>query len=197
MKKLIYYFKISKIIFVSGFLLISNIVSSQTWRQYHIPSGITTNINLSYTSSGNSGNTKGYSGLLPGNFSSDTSRFFSPNDIINDPSAFPWRTTVKIGGATGILIDPYHVLTAGHIISFSASFGTTKIIPAYSQNDSPYGYAYPVCVYLLSDYSSTGPKDLGIIKLDRPLGAIVGWNGYGYNNLDTFFTSSKIFISSL
>ncbi len=195
MKKLIYYFKISKIIFVSGFLLISNIVSSQTWRQYHIPSGITTNINFSYTSSGNSGSTGGYSGFLPENYSSDTSRFFSPIDIINDPSAYPWRTTVKIGGATGILIDPYHVLTAGHIISFSASFGTTKIIPAYSQFDSPYGYACPVCVYLLSDYSSTGPKDLGIIKLDRPLGAIAGWNGYGYNNSDTFFTSSKIFFN--
>lgn len=195
MKKLIFRNGCCKIIFAFLFLLISESVSSQTWRQYHIPSGVTTNINFSYTSSGNSGNTPGCTGLLPGNFSSDTSRFFLPIDIINDPSAYPWRTTVKIGGATGILIDPYHVLTAGHIISFSPSFGTTKIIPAYAQGDSPYGFAFPVSVYLLSDYSSTGPKDFGIIKLDRPLGTIAGWKGYGYNNADEFFTSSNIFFN--
>jgi V8-like Glu-specific endopeptidase len=195
MKKLINSYGSIRIIFVIVFLFVNESVLTQTWRQYHIPSGVITNINFSYTSSGNSANTLGFPGLLPCNFTSDTSRLFFPIDIINDPSAYPWRTTVKIGGATGILIDPYHVLTAGHIISFSPSFGTTKIIPAYAQGDSPYGYSNPVCVYLLSDYSSTGPKDLGIIKLDRPLGAIAGWNGYGYNNSDAFFTSSNIFFN--
>lgn len=185
----------TNIVLILIFILTSNFISAQTWLQYHIPTGVTTNINFSYTSSGNSNNTTGYCGILPLNYSSDTARTFMPLDLINDPSAYPWRTTVKIGSATGILIDPYHVLTAGHIISFSASFGNTKVTPVYAQGDSPYGFANPVCLYLLSDYSSTGPKDIGIIKLDRPLGSITGWNGYGYNNSDLFFTATNTFLN--
>lgn len=175
------------------FIFLANTVESQTWQQYHIPTGVTTLINFTYTSTGNSNNTSGNTGILPLNTSSDTSRAFLPLDLINDPSAYPWRTTVKIGGATGVMIDPYHVLTAGHIITFSQSFGDIKIIPSYAQGDSPYGFAYPVCVYLLTDYTSTGPKDFGIIKLDRPLGSITGWNGCGYNNSNEFFNTSNIF----
>lgn len=165
--------------------------NAQVWQEYNIPTGTTTNINFSSTSNLNSDYKPGNRGALYDNGSADTLRNFIPLDIVNDANAYPFRTTVRIGGTTGILIDPYHVLTAGHVISFSSYFGTIKVEPGYSNGNEPYNYAYPEKVYLLSNYSVSTNTDIGIIKLDRPLGVITGWNGIGYNNDNTFFTNNN------
>ena len=173
-------------------LLIASQTFAQTWKQYNIATGVTTDVVINLVSSGNSANTSSNAGILSKNFSGDTSRKFFPLDIVNDPSAYPWRMTVNINGTTGILIDPYHVLTAGHVISFTPDFGNIKIIPAYSYAGNPYQYAYPVKVYLRSDFSVCTGTDIGIIQLDRPLGSLVGWAGVGYTK-DTSFYRSRYF----
>ncbi|MDD5361121.1 MAG: trypsin-like serine protease [Ignavibacteria bacterium] len=188
----------NKIITIIIFLcLISGISYAQnTWNQYSIATNTVTQIPFTLISTASSNNTNGDAGFLPVNFSSDTSRQFFPLDIVNDPNAYPWRITVKFGNTTGLLIDPYHVLTAGHAVSLNQGFGNTKIMPAYSQGDSPFGYAYPEYVYILTNYSVTTQSDIAIIKLDRPIGALTGWSGYGYNNNQDFFLSQNNFYNT-
>ena len=175
-------------------LLLSEGVYAQAyWKQYHIPTNTTTNINYSVISTLSSDFKPGNTGALSPGLSSDTSRNFYPLDLVNDPNAYPWRMTVKFNGVTGVLIDPYHVLTAGHCVSQNQSFGSVKIYPAYALQDAPYGFALPEYVYLLSNYQITTATDMAVIKLDRPLGGLTGWYGYGYNNSSSFFTGNKFF----
>lgn len=185
-----------KKIFLFVLILISyNVLNSQTWRQYNLQTGQITEIPFTYTSTLNSDFTQGNRGILPDNFSEDTSRTFFPLDIINNANAYPWRTTVKFNDVTGVLIDPYHVLLAGHAVEFNPYFQNIKIIPGYESGFEPFNYAYPEYFYLLSNYSPGTSRDYAIIKLDRPLGALAGWNGYGYNNDDSFFLNN-IFYST-
>jgi hypothetical protein len=180
------------IIILLSFGFVSKL-DSQTYLEYNIATGITSQIQFSYISSSNSANTNSNSGILLGNTSSDTSRSFFPLDIVNDPNAFPWRIVVKIGTATGILIDPYHILTAGHVLDFSPYFSNVIISPGYALGDSPYGICRSELLYLLSDFSPGSASDIAIIKLDRPIGALTGWSGYGYNNTDTYFQTNIFF----
>ncbi len=172
-----------------------NVFGQYVWNQYQISTNTTTQISYTLVSSASSSYTTGNSGLFPGNYSSDTSRVFLPLDIVNDPNALPWRMTVKFSNTTGILIDPYHVLTAGHAVSMNQAFGNVKFTPAYSQDDSPYGFAYPEYVYMFTAYTSTAATDLAIVKLDRPIGALTGYTGYGYNNDQSFYLSQQIFLN--
>ncbi|MFZ4590962.1 MAG: trypsin-like serine protease [Ignavibacteria bacterium] len=173
---------------------VSNL-TGQTWKQYHIPTNTTTLLNYTITSTVSSNNTNSNTGILQSNLSADTLRNFDNIDLVNDPNAFPWRMTVKFGGVTGVLIDPYHVLTAGHTVALNQSFGTTKFYPAYGLADSPYGFAYPEYVYLPNNYAVSSATDYAIIKLDRPLGSLTGWVGYGYNNDNNYYLNNKTFFN--
>lgn len=171
-------------------------IYSQTWRQYNLWTGQTTNITFSYTSSATSNYNPGNKGILPENYSNDTIRNFSPSDIINDPNAYPWRTIVKFNDVTGFLIDPYHVLTAGHAIEFNSYFQYVIFMPGYENGNQPFGYAKAEYFYLLTDYSPGTSKDYAVVKLDRPIGALAGWNGYGYNTSNTYFQNNVFFSPS-
>lgn len=186
-----------KRIFTLLFIFIITVLnlSGQTWKRYNIASNTTTYINYTVTSTSASNNTNGNRGIISSNLSSDTIRNFNNTDLVNDPNAFPWRMTVKFGNVTGVLIDPYHVLTAGHTVSLNASFGTTKFIPAYSLSDMPFGYAYPEIIYLPNNYAVSSATDYAIIKLDRPLGSLTGWVGYGYNTNSSFYLNSNTFFN--
>ena len=180
-----------KITYILIVILISQGLQAQQWTKYVIATNTTTTISFSYTSTAASGNTSSSAGALQTNFSADTTRNFVPCDIVNDPSAAPWRFSVKVGDCSGVLIDPYHVLTAGHVVDLSQGFGATKIIPAYNNSEMPYGNAYPTEVYLPATFAVGTAADYAIIKLDRPLGTLTGWVGYGYNEDDAFFRTNK------
>lgn len=182
-----------RVIYILIILFSFNQVQTQTWRQYNLQTGEITQIPFSYTSSASSDYKSGSKGILLNNISLDTSRAFFPLDIVNDPNAYPWRTTVKFNDVTGILIDPYHVLTAGHAIEFHPYFKTVAFIPGYEGTNFPYKYAYAEYFYLLSDYSQGTSKDYAVIKLDRPIGALSGWNGFGYNSDDSFFLNRTFY----
>lgn len=171
-------------------------LNSQTWKQYYIPTNTTTLINYTVTTTGTANNTIGNRGILSLNLSSDTIRNFDNIDLVNDPNAFPWRMTVKFGNVTGVLIDPYHVLTAGHTVSLSQGFGATKFYPAYGLADSPYGFAYPEYIYLPNNFAVSSATDYAIIKLDRPLGSLTGWVGFGYNNDNNYYLNNKTFFNT-
>ena len=54
-----------------------------------------------------------------------------------------------------------------------------------------YGHAQAVGCLAWTGYTQDGnyQHDLAVIYLDRPIGAITGWRGYGYNNSCDFYTS--------
>jgi V8-like Glu-specific endopeptidase len=124
-------------------------------------------------------------------------------DFVPGTGAFPWSAVVRIESyfpgdaagafteATGALIDPYHVLTAGHVIYSHADGGfadSVRVFPGQQgQGVTPFGeadatfertYSSFVNADNAGGYTETG--DLALITLDRPVGNAAGWFGLGY-----------------
>jgi V8-like Glu-specific endopeptidase len=124
-------------------------------------------------------------------------------DLVPNTSAFPWSAVVRIEShfpgeavnafteATGALIDPYHVLTAGHVVYSHADGGfadAVRVFPGQQgRGVTPFGevdatfertYSSFVNADNAGTYTETG--DLALITLDRPVGEATGWFGLGY-----------------
>jgi V8-like Glu-specific endopeptidase len=122
---------------------------------------------------------------------------------IDNPEDYPWSVNCKLFIETllgtyvcsGVLIDPLHVLTAGHCV-YSEDFGGWPIgitvVPGYEDGSRPYGDTSLINLHAPLDWINYGDfdHDMGIITLDRPIGAITGWHGYSYNNDDSFFLNN-------
>jgi V8-like Glu-specific endopeptidase len=99
---------------------------------------------------------------------------------------------------TGVMIDSFHVLTAGHNIYSYADGGSSQnpnggfakqilVTPALSGNSAPFGTANMVWERVTPTYMSysannpgrTGPgsQDIGLITLDKAIGKSTGWLG--------------------
>ncbi len=131
-------------------------------------------------------------------------RNFSDLEIVEDPSLYPWCVNVRLfmqfGSSfyvgSGVLIDPLHVLTAGHCVF---DYGGTNdwaddivVIPAYENGGGPFGWARAASLHSWTGWTQSGSfdHDMGVIDLDRPIGALTGWHGFGYNNNNSFFTGN-------
>ena len=93
---------------------------------------------------------------------------------------------------SGTLIDPKTVLTAGHCIHKGRGgtyYDFVTVHPAYDQGTSPYGLARSVKLHTWVQWAQDGKheSDMGAIILDRPIGALTGWRGYGYNTDCDYF----------
>jgi len=134
----------------------------------------------------------------------DETRNFNDLELVDDPEAYPWRVNAKLylrfGSSyyvgSGVLIDPYHVLTAGHCVyDYSDGYGWADeivVVPAYENGDRPFGDASAAQLHSWTGWTDSGSysHDMGVIDLDRPIGSITGWHGYGYNNSGSFFTGN-------
>ncbi|HBO44452.1 MAG TPA: hypothetical protein DD670_11065 [Planctomycetaceae bacterium] len=127
---------------------------------------------------------------------------FNSLSLVDNPDLFPWRVTVKLfmnfsGSnyvASGVLIDPMHVLTAGHCV-YDTDLGwatSITVVPAYENGAKPYGEAKSAQLHSWTGWTGSASynHDIGIIDLDRPIGALTSWYGYGYNTSWTFFTGN-------
>lgn len=168
---------------------------------------------------------------------------FSGLSLVSSASltSYPYRLAVKVksfktdtaGGhwlssCSGTLIDPTHVITAGHCI-YSHTSGSTVfndwheeviVVPAYRQTssasdpwsgvfwntsgdpefpyyedecrDEPYGCAQATQLHSFTGWTvdEDHDHDIGIVALDRPVGALSGWAGYGWNSNCSHFTSN-------
>ncbi len=107
-------------------------------------------------------------------------------------TGYPWRTVVKLYMTapdastwigSGAMIDPYHVLTAGHCIFFpdnGDSWATQiRVVPAMDNLDDPYGEAWMTSMdsYTGWTISNSPQHDWGLITLDRNIGDYTGWMG--------------------
>ncbi len=93
--------------------------------------------------------------------------------------------------ASGLLISPNVVLTAGHVVHEGRNGTWCKNItvsPAWNGSDMNFGSGRAVKLYTWSAWinSSDSNHDIGLIQLDRPVGFLADYMGYGFNK-DSFF----------
>jgi triacylglycerol esterase/lipase EstA (alpha/beta hydrolase family)/V8-like Glu-specific endopeptidase len=154
---------------------------------------------------------RGSGGVLTGPGEVELGRVdnFGPLAIQGGYTGFPWRMNVKLimtfpNNSTyvgsGVLIDPEHVLTAGHCVHDAQLGGWAtriKVIPAYNGHltpvaaREPYGHSLAVQLHSWSGWTTyqDSSHDVGVIDLDRPVGALTGWFGFGYDTACSFFTT--------
>jgi V8-like Glu-specific endopeptidase len=91
-----------------------------------------------------------------------------------------------LAGGTGALIDPYHILTAGHLVYDKPSGGwaqTKSIDVSLGQKgtDRYYGTAKATQIRSFKAWTDQGNPnyDMALITLDRNIGNFTGWFGYG------------------
>ncbi len=100
---------------------------------------------------------------------------------VDDPGQWPARATVNVGECSGTMIDARHVLTAAHCFHdpdfgwFGIEHGTA------TPGTLAYGTANIEKVTTFEGWTVHGlwNWDMAIVTLDRPIGALTGWYGYG------------------
>lgn len=132
---------------------------------------------------------------------------FTNLTMVANETNYPYCTIVKLyvnfpSGTyvgSGVVIDSRTVLVTGHIVYEHEGSGAwanwIQVIPAYKNRNGPFGDAWATNLYTFTgwtNYQNYG-YDIGWIQLDRPIGAIVGWLGYSYNDNNSFFTSNTFY----
>jgi len=136
---------------------------------------------------------------------SDWPANFTDLTLVNSPELHPFRVNCKLYMSfasgnyvgSGVLIDPMHVLTAGHCVHDILHGGTWAssivVVPAYENGIRHYGDASAVQLHSWTGWTVDGnwDHDMAVIDLDRPVGSLTGWHGYGFNNDSGFYTGNS------
>jgi V8-like Glu-specific endopeptidase len=130
-------------------------------------------------------------------------------NYIGSGASYPYSAVVHLdmyypsGGhfiGTGTMIDRFHVLTAGHCVYEAGEGGWASrivVTPGLAGGRAPFGTATATFMRTFSSYMAdsrvnshghtAGDGDIGLITLNRALGDVTGWLGFGYNDNDGFF----------
>ena len=125
---------------------------------------------------------------------------FGALSLVGDATSGVYPRSVKVffdksGGSyvcSGSLIDAKHVITAGHCVHEGDGgdwASNVRVVPSYDSGVEPYGRANGVQLHSWTGWTQDGDwdHDIGVIDLDRPIGALTGWNGYGYHEDCSYF----------
>jgi hypothetical protein len=162
----------------------------------------------------------GYSGADGGSSEDESMRPASPSgshSLIStaNRAIAPWRMNVKVVmrfGASyfvcsGTMRDARTVLTAGHCVHEGGAAGNWadeiwvypgwdgvgSIVPPASIAN-PYGWAHSTVLGSWTGWTVNGDitYDVGIIALDRAVGALTGWFGWSWGNTCAYWTSTTV-----
>ncbi len=118
----------------------------------------------------------------------DWSKITYPAFDVNPQHVKVWMDFEGVGYVcSGTLIDPMHVITAGHCLySHDPPFGwadKVQVAPGYQAGYSPWGLATAVQMHSWTGWTEDDDvsHDMGVIDLDRPIGVFTGWRGFGHN----------------
>ncbi len=122
--------------------------------------------------------------------------------IVELKSTFPDHKTFV---GTGVMVDRFHVLTAGHVVyDYQEGGWASQVVatPELNGKSEPFGEArmtYERSYTGWTNYSKAHPGgtapgdyDIGLITLDRTLGDRTGWMSYGYDNNNADFAKGAI-----
>jgi V8-like Glu-specific endopeptidase len=122
--------------------------------------------------------------------------------IVELQATFPDHKTYF---GSGVMVDRFHVLTAGHVIYSYADGGfASRVVatPDLYGNTAPFGVAYMTyerTYPTFMNYNRTHPGrtapgdyDIALITLDRTIGDRTGWMSYGYDNNNAHFAPGAI-----
>lgn len=154
----------------------------------------------------------------PGASGGVTDFIFGSDDrtLVTNTLAWPYsaigRLWMNFGGSeascSGVMIDAYHVLTAGHCVNgvngggwanqivFSAAQDGTAIGSSFRRsNDQYYGEANWTFArsYVEWTQNDNWDWDVAVVTLDRRIGNFTGWYGYGYNSDNNFYSGHTAF----
>ena len=133
----------------------------------------------------------------------DAAADFTSLSRVFDPETKHFKSNVKVFMSfpegnfvcSGTLIDPRHVLTAGHCVysrDSNAWASSIDVVPAYEDGAEPFGRSSMVEMHTWTPWINSGDfdHDVGVIDLDRPVGALTDSYGYGFNDNANFFTGN-------
>jgi V8-like Glu-specific endopeptidase len=106
---------------------------------------------------------------------------------------------------SGVMVDRFHVLTAGHVIYSYADGGFASQIraaPDLNGSYTPFGVAYMTYERTYTTFmnynranpgrTAPGDYDIALITLDRTIGDRTGWMSFGYDNNNADFAPGAI-----
>jgi hypothetical protein len=121
-------------------------------------------------------------------------------------TVFPWHLHCRMwysdtsGGnwvCSGTLIDAKTMITAGHCVHEGNGGDwmiNVTVSPAWDGDADYAGSANGVLLSSWTGWTSGGSydDDQGYVRLDRPVGSLASWHGYGYNDSDSWWTSTTM-----
>lgn len=134
---------------------------------------------------------------------------------VSPQAPFPFTAIVKIDGTfpdgqsycgSGVMVDSFHVLTAGHMIYDYDDGGwatSMRVIPEFSAAGEPFGAAsmteertfttWEAFSEQYPDQTGPGALDIGMITLDRPIGDETGWMAYGASDSLAAYATGSVY----